>query len=117
MRCVTGAYHRPKADLNSLQLHCRHLPALPHFVCHPSKRLQAEADINSPRTAHVSQTRNSTLSPGRQQLVQGACMYVAPGPLPVHLQELHASFCTQPLDGTLQMLQCLTPVPSEGICT
>ena len=38
----------PKADLNNLQLHCRRLPALPHFICNASKCLREAADIVSP---------------------------------------------------------------------
>ena len=44
-------------------------------------------------------------------------MQAAPGLLRIHLQEPCTSFWTRPPDSTLQILQCLAPVASEGIRT
>ena len=58
MREVDEAKYGPKADLNDLQFYYRRLPAVPHSVCNPSKRLQAAADIVSPsQSACVADTQ------------------------------------------------------------
>ena len=48
MRGIDATNHGPKADLNSLQLHCRRLPALPHVVCNSSKGLHGSSSHCQP---------------------------------------------------------------------